>query len=344
MSLPDDAWRSTPVPEEFLRRGAPVISTEDVPACLVCGADEFEAFAVGFDYELLTCCNPWRFVQCRRCHHVWLNPRPAVTELPVIYPPTYYAYNYGSINPIARKSKEMLDRRKIAGIVRHCPSAPRSYLDLGCGNGRFLRVMEARGVPRSALYGLELDQRVVNGLREAGYTGVLCERAEAVTSFPEGGIDLVTMFHVIEHVDNPAAVVGGIRRWLSPGGIFALETPNLESLDARLFHRTYWGGYHIPRHWNLFTPGSIVRLLRDNGLELLVTLFLTGHSFWMYSLHTRCATRAALAPAPAPGSIRPKVSLALPDLPRSTWSAARSGQRLPPCWLSAASLPESDTR
>jgi 2-polyprenyl-3-methyl-5-hydroxy-6-metoxy-1,4-benzoquinol methylase len=240
---------------------------------------------VGFDYELLTCSNPWRFVQCRACQHVWLNPRPAVAELGVVYPPTYYAYNYDTINPIARKAKEMLDRRKIAKIVRQCPKAPKSYLDVGCGDGRFLRVMEQLGVPRSGLYGLELDKRVVQHLRGQGYSGVFCERAEDISSFPDGGIDLVTMFHVIEHVDNPGTVIGRVRRWLSSGGVFALETPNLDSLDARLFRRTYWGGYHIPRHWNLFKPTAISRLLTDNGLEVLATVFQTGHSFWMYSLH-----------------------------------------------------------
>jgi SAM-dependent methyltransferase len=285
MNFVADCWRSTPVPEEFSLRGAPTIATADVPSCPVCGASEFAQYAVGFDYELLTCSNPWRFVQCLHCRHVWLNPRPAVSALPVVYPPTYYAYNYSAINLIARKSKELLDRRKIARIVRHCPAPPRSYLDVGCGDGRFLRVMEKLGVPRGALYGLELDQRVVDRLRSEGYTGVLCERAETVSSFPEGGIDLVTMFHVIEHVDNPGTVVSRIRRWLPPGGIFALETPNLDSWDARLFQRTYWGGYHIPRHWNLFTPASISRLLQENGLEVLTTVFQTGHSFWMYSLH-----------------------------------------------------------
>ncbi len=271
MSSASDSWQSTPVPEEFLRRGSPTIAAEDVPACPVCGASDYSQFAVGFDYELLTCSNPWRFVQCRACQHVWLNPRPAV--------------DYDAINPIARKAKELLDRRKIAMIVRHCPKAPKSYLDVGCGDGRFLRVMEQRGVPRSGLYGLELDKRVVERLRGQGYSSVFCGRAEDISSFPDGGIDLVTMFHVIEHVDNPETVIGRVRRWLSPGGVFALETPNLDSLDARLFRRTYWGGYHIPRHWNLFTPAAISRLLTDNGLEVLATVFQTGHSFWMYSLH-----------------------------------------------------------
>jgi SAM-dependent methyltransferase len=285
MSSTSDSWQSTPVPEEFARRGSPRITTEEVPACPVCGASDYAQFAVGFDYELLTCCNPWRFVQCEACRHVWLNPRPAVAELGVVYPPTYYAYNYDSINPIARKAKEMLDRRKIAKIIHHCPEAPKSYLDVGCGDGRFLRLMEQMGVPRSGLYGLELDKRVVERLRGCGYSGVFCERVEEASSFPEGRIDLVTMFHVIEHVHNPGTVISSVRRWLSPGGIFALETPNLDSLDARVFQRTYWGGYHIPRHWSLFTPASISRLLTDNGLEVMATVFQTGHSFWMYSLH-----------------------------------------------------------
>jgi len=276
---------SQPAPQEFCQRGSPFIATEDVPACPVCGASRHHPFAVGFDYELMTCQNPWRLVQCSDCTHVWLNPRPAVSELPVIYPSTYYAYNYGKINPVARKAKEFLDQRKLGKITRACIRRPRTYLDVGCGDGRFLRVMERSGVPRSGLYGLELDPTVVGRLRAEGYFGVFCERVEAASSVPENSIDLITMFHVIEHVDDPGAVVRQVGRLLSTGGIFALETPNLDSWDARLFQRTYWGGYHFPRHWNLFTPDTITRLLTENGLEIVGTAFQTGHSFWMYSLH-----------------------------------------------------------
>ena len=199
--------------------------------------------------------------------------------------PQYYAYNYGKINPVARHAKELLDRRKMERITRAFPGSPKSYLDIGCGDGRFLRVMEKAGVDRASLYGLELDSNVVAGLRAEGYSGVHCERVETATSLPENSIDLVTMFHVIEHVDHPASVVRQIHRWLAPGGVFALETPNLDSWDVRLFQRTYWGGYHIPRHWNLFTPSTITRLLTDNGFDVQSIVFQTGHSFWMYSLH-----------------------------------------------------------
>ena len=281
------SWAETPAPAEIESSGAPRIQTEDVPACPVCRSEDFRQDAVGFDYELITCVNPWRFVRCASCGHVWLNPRPAVAELGTIYPPTYYAYNYEEeINALAVRGKQALDRRKFAGILKALDRPPASYLDVGCGDGRFLRLMESRGVPRDANYGIELDERVVEPLREAGYRA-WCGRVEDCEAIPDGAIDLATMFHVIEHVDDPAAVVRRIGRWLAPGGLFAVETPNFDSADQRLFANGHWGGYHIPRHWNLFTPATLERLLRDAGLEPIRTRFQTGHAFWMYSFHHR---------------------------------------------------------
>lgn len=281
-----EAWEGTPPPAEFLERGAPAIATEEVPDCPVCGNPDFAQHAVGFDYELLTCRNPWRFVGCRKCSHVWLNPRPAVTELATIYPPTYYAYHYDQINPIALRGKALMDARKFAGILKELPRRPESYLDAGCADGRFLRLMERKGVPRHRAYGLELDERVVERLVAEGFP-VFCERVEECRRIEAESIDLATMFHVIEHVDRPAAVVERLAAWLSAGGVLALETPNLDSLDHRLFAATWWGGYHFPRHWHLFSPHTLRRLLEDAGLEVLDTRFQTGHTFWAYSVHHR---------------------------------------------------------
>ena len=90
---------------------------------------------------------------------------------------------------------------------------------------------------------------------------------------------------MIEHVDDPRAVVESVVEWLRPGGVFAVETPNIDSWDARLFASGLWGGYHIPRHWNLFTPETLARLLESCGLEVRRTTHQPGHAFWMYSFH-----------------------------------------------------------
>lgn len=264
----------------------PLVPTEEVPRCTVCGARAHAPYARGYDYELRTCRNEWVFVRCTDCGHVWLNPRPALSALGTIYPPHYYAYDYEArVHPVARWGKAVLDGRKLGGVLKRLGGPPRTYLDVGCGSGRYLREMARRGLARRDIHGLELDAEVVARLAGEGFS-VARARVEEAELAP-GSIGLATMFHVLEHVDEPDRVVARIAGWLAPGGTLAVETPNLDSLDHRLFSATFWGGYHIPRHWHLFTPETLARLLMGAGLQPVATIYQTGHSFWMYSLHHR---------------------------------------------------------
>lgn len=273
------------LPIEFVRDDAPVIDAEAVPLCPLCDHDRHAPFAAGYDYELRTCQNLWRFVRCAQCAHVWLNPRPAVSTLSAIYPPHYYAYQYTkTVASLALAVKNALDRRKFASLARSLARPPQSFCDAGCGDGRYLRFARDAGINPARIHGLELDDRTVERIKADGFNAYNA-RVEDCTSIAPASLDLITMFHVIEHVDDPRRVVKRLAEWLAPGGVLALETPNLDSLDARLFKRTFWGGYHIPRHWNLFTPDSLARLLTSAGLKVLDTRFQTGHSFWMYSFH-----------------------------------------------------------
>lgn len=272
-------------PREFVDAAPPIVPTTDVPICPVCKQSAHEYFSQGMDYELLTCGNVWQFVCCTHCETVRLHPRPAVEALNTIYPPSYYSYDLESkVSAFALKGKALLDRFKLKRILAELENPPSSFLDIGCGDGRYLRAIERAGVARDRIGGLELNKDVVNRLRRQGYKAY-CSRVEDCHQIPNSAVDLITMFHVIEHVADPGAVVRKITGWLSPGGILAVETPNLSALDARLFKNEYWGGYHIPRHWTLFKESSLHSLFQRNGLEVIAIHYQTGHSFWMYSLH-----------------------------------------------------------
>lgn len=262
----------------------PLIATEPIAQCDHCGSPSHKEFARGRDYEIRTCRNEWVLVQCTQCQLVRLHPRPAVSTLPVIYPPTYYAYQYESIPWVARTAKAILDRRKLKGIVHSLGRPVRRYADIGCGTGRYLHAMHEMGVPKNQIHGLELDADVIAKLAGDGFQAHH-DRVETCTAIAPGSLDLATMFHVIEHVDSPAAVIGKVAEWMAPGGVFALETPNLDSMDARRFKDRWWGGYHIPRHWTLFTPETLQAMLRAHGFEPFAVRYQTGHSFWMYSYH-----------------------------------------------------------
>ena len=274
-----------PPPSEFLTKSVKYIETESVPNCPVCCCSRFVFYAIGFDYESMTCSNSWRFVKCLCCNHVWLNPRPASTSLFTIYPSSYYAYSYKEqINSIAVWAKDVFDQLKIKDILNHIEGNPKSYLDIGCGDGRFLKTMHKRGISKEKIFGFELDEKVGLLLSAEGYK-VLCQRAEDCNTIPRSEIDIITMFHVIEHVSDPGKIIRKVSDWLSRDGIFAVETPNLDSIDVRWFKKMFWGGYHFPRHWNLFTLQTIKKLLNDNGLDIISIRYQTGHSFWMWSMH-----------------------------------------------------------
>lgn len=264
---------------------APLIETTNVPCCPICSEQERAPFAFGFDYEMETCSNRWQFWSCANCGAVWLDPRPSFAETETIYPPTYYAYSMSEkLSPFILRGKGVLDKLKLDAILKYLGRTPVSALDVGCGDGRYLWQLARRGVPRDSIYGIDMPGPGLLKLKREGFQ-IFTGRIEECTAIPPGSLDLISMFHVIEHLGNPRATLEQFNAWLRPGGLLALETPNIDSLDLKLFRTTMWGGYHIPRHWTLFSKSTLARALGKAGFEVLATRYQTGHSFWLYSFH-----------------------------------------------------------
>ena len=78
---------------------------------------------------------------------------------------------------------------------------------------------------------------------------------------------------------------------LRPGGVFIIETPNLGGLDHRLFKGRWWGHYHFPRHWNLFSSNALVRMLETKGFEIARREYLISTSSWIISHHNYAKDR-----------------------------------------------------
>jgi 2-polyprenyl-3-methyl-5-hydroxy-6-metoxy-1,4-benzoquinol methylase len=272
-------------PPPNYRRDAPSVRTVPQARCPVCGGEEARAFASGLDYELQTCANRWTFVQCAKCATLYLDPRPDEADLSVIYPPTYYAYDLSEkLHPLIVRAKAVLDALKFRAILNAIDRKPSSYLDVGCGDGRYLKHFATAKGSRQDVHGLDLPSPSLAPLRDQGFT-IHEGRVEDNDEIEADSLDVITIFHVIEHVADPQRVIRQLATWLKPGGVLALETPNIASWDARLFARSYWGGYHFPRHWTLFTPDSLRAAVRAAGLEVLAIKYQTGHSFWLYSFH-----------------------------------------------------------
>ncbi len=94
---------------------------------------------------------------------------------------------------------------------------------------------------------------------------------------------MILLLNLIEQVDDPVAVLTSMKKLLAPGGKILAKTPNHDSLDARLFRDSSWGGYHCPRHWVIFTPESFAAAIERAGLKVDKIAFTQGAPFWAVS-------------------------------------------------------------
>jgi SAM-dependent methyltransferase len=103
-------------------------------------------------------------------------------------------------------------------------------------------------------------------------------------NLPTKQYDLAFLIHTIEHVENPLSLLVTIRRILRPGGRLIIVTDNTDSLDFRIFKGRHWGGYHFPRHWNLFNPSTLKRAANKAGLEVETLSTAVSPVNWVYSV------------------------------------------------------------
>lgn len=154
------------------------------------------------------------------------------------------------------------DRRRLA-LVNAAIAPPARLLDAGAGRGRFVAAARAAGY---AARGLEPSARGVDAARE--HYGVTLDMAGIEDAeITDAGLDVVSLWHVLEHVEDPDAAVARIAAWLRPGGALIVGVPNLGSVQARLGGRR-WFHLDLPRHRTHFTLIGLRALLDRHGFAV----------------------------------------------------------------------------
>lgn len=234
-------------------------------------------------------------VRCGRCGLVRLNPRPAVSELSVIYPPDYYAYHLvdhdGSPRSLFARLTEppkrrMYQRRLVSIVDELASDAERlRLLDVGCADGRLLDWYRSSPVGgRLVTHGIDLSDDAVRLAQGRGHVAV-SGRFETDTSLESDSYHLIFASHVIEHTDDPRAFARRAADLMVPGGLFVVSTPNFDSFDVRRFQR-HWGGNHFPRHWTFYDARSITALAASVGLAVERVDYELNPVFWNWTAHS----------------------------------------------------------
>lgn len=200
---------------------------------------------------------------CPNCQLLFTSPRPAPEKIGVYYKSeNYYSHQENKHGIIPRiyeavKTRNLQYKTKLA--LGDLPVG--NLLDIGCGVGDFLLQAHRQGWN---IQGIEPSEDA--GIIACKKLGFLPLKPNQSNTLPDASFDVITMWHVLEHVDDLPQQILELRRLLKPNGRLLIAVPNFKSFDAT-YYKALWAAWDVPRHLNHFSVHSIDNILSSNGFS-----------------------------------------------------------------------------
>ena len=241
---------------------------ENLNACLVCGNTNItkeltckDFVATGHTFDLQRCSN---------CSFLFTNPRPAAVEIGPYYQSDRYVSHAGNKSNLSFMYKvydvvrDYSINQKLKHIKTYQPNG--KLMDLGCGLGYFLD-----GVVKDKTFdaiGVDVSQDAVDYVKQK--FGHEVKNETELDNLPAQGFDVITQWHVLEHVHLLNERMQQLKRLLKPGGTMFIAVPNSNSWDAK-HYKEFWDGYDVPRHLYHFNQKSFNLLMEKHGFKVVET-------------------------------------------------------------------------
>jgi 2-polyprenyl-3-methyl-5-hydroxy-6-metoxy-1,4-benzoquinol methylase len=228
----------------------------------------------------------FHIVTCDSCRLIYTNPRPAAHEAgPYYHASAYISHsdtNEGIVNKLYHAVRKFTLQSKTNWIESE-KKGNKELLDVGCGNGHFLAAAKEKGWN---INGVELDPETA--ARAANLTGLSIAPSLKEID-PEKEFQVITLWHVLEHVYELDEYFQFFKSRLAQDGKLLLALPNPASFDATYF-KQYWAAYDVPRHIYHFTPATIAALAQKYGFKLKSSRGLIFDSFYISLLSNEYKT------------------------------------------------------
>jgi len=245
---------------------------ERLSHCPICNSEDFENKIICRDY--LVSNESFVIVGCRNCSFQFTNPRPKAEELGKFYQSEDYISHSNTIRGVTdliyKIARYFSLKRKVRLIEKYVKVG--SILDYGCGTGAFLKSCKQN---HWNVTGVE-PQSSARAVAKKSIASV----EEKIQDLTEKSFDIITLWHVLEHVSDLNELVIQLKNKLTKSGKLVIAVPNRAAQDQKIYNE-YWAAYDVPRHLYHFDQHTIKELMSNHKLKLIDTLPLKLDSYYV---------------------------------------------------------------
>lgn len=244
-----------------------------ITECPSCGEQKFTKKISCEDHTVSH--ETFSILECTICTTLATTPRPNDGDLHRYYLSDDYISHSGKAKSVIDKlyllARTYTLKRKLKLIERFNKSS-RTMLDYGCGTGEFLKVCKT--------HGWDIDGVEPSTVAREKASNILSTEIRASMGSADKTYNIVTLWHVLEHVPDPADTLLKISERLSPTGTIIVAVPNYKSYDAQ-YYKQYWAAFDVPRHLWHFSPLGMKTLIQQHNLKLVAVKPMNLDSYYV---------------------------------------------------------------
>lgn len=235
---------------------------EELFKCPICESNSFSIALIAKDYFFTQ--ETFQIMKCNSCEFLFTNPRPNSAELNWYYQTDEYLSHdttkktglsviYSFFRNVSIKRKySLISKIKFNGKI----------LDIGCGTGEVLKYFNQKGWETLGIEPAETPRNFA-----VSEYGLSVFNENHLDKLQTASFDIITMWHVLEHVSDLNERISQVKRILKNDGTLIIAVPNSKSWDAR-HYKNYWAAWDLPRHLYHFSSVSIANLMSKHSLSI----------------------------------------------------------------------------
>jgi ubiquinone/menaquinone biosynthesis C-methylase UbiE len=211
------------------------------------------------------------------------NPQPSLDKLPSYYESINYISHTDGNKSLFEKMYQFVKSIALKNKLKliNSQSQKGRILDIGAGVGDFLAVAKNDGWKT---IGIEPSEKAKEIAKTKGVSFV-----EELSQLENNSFDVITMWHVLEHVPNLENQIAELKRLIKPNGTIIIAVPNFKSFDAKYYGK-FWAAFDVPIHFWHFSKIAIEKLFSVQNLQLVKVLPMKFDSFYVSLLSEKYKT------------------------------------------------------